>query len=159
VKAISLWQPWASAIALGLKRNETRSWSTHYRGIVAIHAARRDTRDLRCFFDRLMCKGAFYHPFQNASLFSFTSLPRGRVVAVAEISEIVTTEVALKVGIIFPLEMELGDYGINRFVWRMENIRPLTQPYFLKGMQGLFEIGDGVMDFLGERIDHEITNV
>ena len=32
MKAPSLWQPWASAIAVGAKRVETRSWPTNYRG-------------------------------------------------------------------------------------------------------------------------------
>lgn len=41
VKAISLWQPWASLIALGPKTIETRSWATDYRGPLAIHAAKR----------------------------------------------------------------------------------------------------------------------
>lgn len=39
-KAISLWQPWASLIAYGVKTIETRSWSTSYRGPIAIHAAK-----------------------------------------------------------------------------------------------------------------------
>lgn len=38
---ISLWQPWASALAIRSKRNETRSWATSYRGPIAIHAAKR----------------------------------------------------------------------------------------------------------------------
>ncbi len=37
MKAISLWQPWA----LGLKKIETRSWPTKYRGPLAIHAAQK----------------------------------------------------------------------------------------------------------------------
>jgi hypothetical protein len=41
MKAISLWQPWASAIALGWKKNETRHWSTDYRGPLLIHAAKK----------------------------------------------------------------------------------------------------------------------
>lgn len=41
MKAVSLWQPWASAVAEGLKPIETRSWRTSYRGWLAIHAARR----------------------------------------------------------------------------------------------------------------------
>jgi hypothetical protein len=32
MKALSLWQPHAQAIALGLKPYETRDWSTRYRG-------------------------------------------------------------------------------------------------------------------------------
>jgi activating signal cointegrator 1 len=39
VKALSLWQPWASLVALGVKTLETRSWSTSHRGPLAIHAA------------------------------------------------------------------------------------------------------------------------
>jgi len=41
VKALTLHQPWASLIAVGAKRIETRSWSTSYRGPLAIHAAAR----------------------------------------------------------------------------------------------------------------------
>jgi hypothetical protein len=41
VKALSLTQPWAQAVVLGSKRIETRSWSTRYRGPIAIHAAKR----------------------------------------------------------------------------------------------------------------------
>ena len=43
MKAISLWQPWASAIAIGEKTIETRSWWTPHRGALAIHAAKTDT--------------------------------------------------------------------------------------------------------------------
>lgn len=42
MKVPSLWQPWASAIALGLKTWETRGWATSYRGLIAIHAAKQD---------------------------------------------------------------------------------------------------------------------
>lgn len=39
-RALSLWQPWASLIAVGAKAVETRGWSTPYRGLLAIHAAK-----------------------------------------------------------------------------------------------------------------------
>lgn len=41
MKAITLWQPWAQLIAIGEKRYETRSWETKYRGMIAIHAAKK----------------------------------------------------------------------------------------------------------------------
>ncbi|MCI0391874.1 MAG: hypothetical protein MOB07_24290 [Acidobacteria bacterium] len=41
LKALSLRQPWASLMAIGAKRNETRGWCTKHRGWVAIHAAGR----------------------------------------------------------------------------------------------------------------------
>lgn len=39
MKALTIWQPWASLLACGGKRFETRSWATSYRGPIAIHAA------------------------------------------------------------------------------------------------------------------------
>jgi hypothetical protein len=39
-KALTLHQPWASFIAEGLKWIETRSWRTHYRGRIDIHAGK-----------------------------------------------------------------------------------------------------------------------
>ncbi len=38
MKALTVRQPWASLIAVGVKTIETRSWRTEYRGPLAIHA-------------------------------------------------------------------------------------------------------------------------
>lgn len=40
MKAITIWQPWASLLVCGEKKYETRSWATSYRGPIAIHAAK-----------------------------------------------------------------------------------------------------------------------
>ena len=42
MKAITLYQPYASLIAVGVKRFETRSWATNYRGPIAIHAGMKE---------------------------------------------------------------------------------------------------------------------
>ncbi len=48
MKALTLWQPWASLIVLRHKRFETRSWKMD--GLIgeriAIHAAKRPSKDL-----------------------------------------------------------------------------------------------------------------
>jgi hypothetical protein len=41
MKVISIIQPWATLIAIGEKKFETRSWSTKYRGELAIHASKK----------------------------------------------------------------------------------------------------------------------
>ncbi len=41
MKALTLTQPWASLMALGVKRIETRSWYTSYRGEVVIHSGQK----------------------------------------------------------------------------------------------------------------------
>lgn len=38
IKALSLWQPWASLVVLLVKWIETRSWATSYRGPLVIHS-------------------------------------------------------------------------------------------------------------------------
>lgn len=46
MKAITIWQPWASLLACGAKKYETRSWKTDYRGPIAIHAAKKDVHSI-----------------------------------------------------------------------------------------------------------------
>lgn len=41
MRALTLHQPWASLVAAGVKQIETRSWSTSYRGPLAIHAGKK----------------------------------------------------------------------------------------------------------------------
>ena len=41
MKAITLHQPWATLVALGIKTIETRSWATRHRGRVVVHAAKK----------------------------------------------------------------------------------------------------------------------
>lgn len=40
MRALSLHQPWASLIADGIKKIETRDWPARFRGPLAIHAAK-----------------------------------------------------------------------------------------------------------------------
>lgn len=39
MKALSIKQPWASLIAHGIKDIENRTWRTHFRGKIYIHAS------------------------------------------------------------------------------------------------------------------------
>lgn len=57
MKAISLWQPWASLIACGAKPYETRSWAPPRDLIgqtIAIHAAKKIDRGAAAFAEELM---------------------------------------------------------------------------------------------------------
>ena len=47
MRCISLLQPWATCVVLGLKRYETRTWATRHRGTLAVHASRRFPPSLR----------------------------------------------------------------------------------------------------------------
>ncbi|MFE9398733.1 hypothetical protein [Streptomyces flavidovirens] len=64
VRALTLWQPWASCVAYATKRVENRSWPTEHRGPVLIHAGQTtdpNAKDLpmtRPFLRRPQPKGA-----------------------------------------------------------------------------------------------------
>ena len=44
MKALTVWEPWASLMACGRKNIETRSWPTNYRGPLLICAAKRKVK-------------------------------------------------------------------------------------------------------------------
>ena len=46
MKALSLWQPWASLMVAGKKSCETRTWPLYHRGPLLIHAAKKWDSDL-----------------------------------------------------------------------------------------------------------------
>ena len=145
MKTISLWQPWASAIALGAKRIETRSWSTSYRGPLAIHAAKR------CIKEELIHLSCL-HNWHGSLYFNqnFLALPFGAVIAICELVDCRPTESFTNGeldAVRFPphlsvygwTERSMGDFGLGRFGWVLANIKALDDPIPLKGMQGLFE--------------------
>lgn len=132
MKAISLWQPWASAIALGLKTIETRSWSTKYRGELAIHAANRWAGDQREF-------ARIEHMVGRLP----ARVPLGAIVAVATLSEVRSTyDLRVEVG---PIERIYGDYRDGRYGWVLTDIRPLREPIPYRGAQGFFNVPDEVL--------------
>lgn len=130
VKAISLWQPYASAIALGYKKIETRHWSTKYRGPIAIHAAKRKVEH------------GFVSKERDAGRLCI-ELPFGYVVAVARLFDVWPIEVCSM--FVDPLERSYGDYNPGRYGWLLVDIRPLRDPIPFKGGQGFFNVPDSVI--------------
>ena len=131
MRTISLWQPWASGIALGLKTYETRGWSTKVRGPVAIHAAKRWTPDVRSAASGM------------ADRFAIAELadpPRGAIVAIAELTEVHPTENLRED--LSEIELAFGNYADGRFAWSLENVRALEEPIPFRGGQGFFSVPD-----------------
>jgi hypothetical protein len=133
VKALSVMQPWASLIACGAKRYETRSWATSYRGPLAIHASAGFPRGARARLD----DAAFALALARGGYPSAGALPLGRVVAVAVLADCVPT-----VPLVDGLDSEeraFGDYAPGRWAWRLEGVRALPAPVPARGRLGLWE--------------------
>jgi len=132
MKALSIWQPWASAIASGVKQYETRSWPTKYRGPIAICASKKWNDDL---FELAAEYLGRWPGFPE-------DWPLGAVVATAHLVECRRTEdMIADIGL---MEITLGDFSPGRFAWRLESVVKIP-PIEYRGRQGLFEIPDGVI--------------
>lgn len=96
MKALTVRQPWAQLIALGVKSIETRSWSTGFRGPLAVHAGRAlpPKGDLHIGDYTVMWNGddtwgmARHRPTYDQSTW-VRRLPLGAVVAVADLVDVV----------------------------------------------------------------------
>lgn len=140
MKASSLWQPWATLVALNEKRIETRSWPTSYRGPLAIHAAKKMTNELA----RLTW---LTEPFASVlHKHGLESLPRGCVVATCElvgcklIPEIPTVwHTPMGDWTMTEQEIAFGDYTPGRYAWLLADIVALPGPVPARGAQGLWE--------------------
>lgn len=132
MKALSLWQPWASLIAVGAKQYETRSWSTLYRGLLAIHAAKRYTHEehnATLDFERRF-------PFQLLTLHS--PLPLGAILCMVRLTEVLP--VASVYGSLSDSERAFGNYSEGRFAWKLALVEVFDPPIPMRGAQGLFEV-------------------
>ena len=150
MKALTLWQPWATLVAIGAKRIETRSWSTSYRGPLAIHAARSKKGH------EMYWREPFHNELKAFHYHAPTELPHGRIIAVCELVNILPTEEVR--GIIERREAAFGDYGGGRFAWRLANVRRLPIEVPTKGFQGLWTWDySGEMPAIQKMIEHGLV--
>lgn len=140
MRALSLWQPWATLMAFDAKRFETRSWATPYRGPVAIHAS-KNREELELCLEEPFCSA-----LKAGGIQKIGDLPFGAFVAIADLVAIYQTgvegrkvPVAVSMGGA-PHEYDFGNYAPGRYAWDVRNLRPLRAPLPARGMQGLWTL-------------------
>lgn len=137
MKAISILQPWASLVATGLKTIETRSWSTNYRGQLAIHASKNMPR-----YAKDLCPGfaeAIGFVKYNGSWLYYLANGVGNfgaVIATCRLFDCVPVE-ELTLGRIGH-ESLYGDFTPGRYAWLLKDIRQLDKPVPVRGSLGLW---------------------
>src|SRR4051794_38411973 len=122
MKAITLHQPYATLIAIGAKRIETRGWRTRYRGPLAIHAARSLSPERRA----LCVREPFRTVLQQAGYTDPDRLPLGAVVATCSLLACLPTgpvagtrpHALPRIG---SAEWAFGNYAPGRWQWLLEN--------------------------------------
>ena len=121
MKALTIHQPWAWAIAEGIKQVENRVWSTPYRGELAIHAGKKWDEAGREFLEGLG------HTVPD-------DLPRSAIVAVVDLVDVLPYESHL-----FGPDLLADPMATGPQCWLLENVRRLDQPIPCSGKQGIWE--------------------
>jgi hypothetical protein len=138
IKALTIHQPWAALLAYGDKRYETRSWSTAFRGRIAIHAGVSQQGMQWLSHDRRDPSAGIIRNLINTSP-EYTKSARtlGAIIAVGRLSAIYRSE-AMR-DHISEQEKLLGDYRDRRFGWEISDVVILPHPVNFSGKQGLWE--------------------
>lgn len=137
---LTLTQPWATLMAIGAKRIETRSWPIRFRGWFAIHAAKGFPDECR-----LLCyREPFAQALAAARYNAPDDLPLGKVLAVTELKECLRTEF-IRERILEP-ELAFGDYSDERFGFVTEGLRRLKEPFLLRGLQRLQRLQSPILE-------------
>lgn len=153
MKCLSLWDPWATLMMIGAKKIETRSWSTDYRGWVAIHAGLNFPSEAR----RAWCGGG---PIRRELLLHGRGDPMMSrcpgIIAVGwlqECGQIMSEDCSpmatnWSAGAVYPPsapELHYGDYTPGRFAWIFRDVQRLAVPVPYRGRQKLFNIPDDLL--------------
>jgi len=134
MKAISLWQPYASLWLSPAKVHETRGWGTSYRGELLVHAAKRAAErddDL----DALVRKYGL-------------KLPTGGIIGVLTLVDCRQMKHTRPEN---EDDLICGYWSNERLAWKRGAFRMFERPIPYRGMQGLFDVPDTVWLEHGER--------
>jgi len=140
MKALSLWQPWATLVALREKRYETRDWATNYRGPLAIHATAKmppywlgASRNTEIFRNEL---SDVFNVRREYDVYAAKKLPLGCVLCIVNLVDIQETRDLRE--ILCERERIFGNYDDGRYAWHLELMEVFEPPIPAKGNRMLW---------------------
>lgn len=130
---LTVWQPWATFIAKGIKTFETRGWIPDHSGRILIHASA--SHKLNWLELDIESLEEIYPDVKN------WDYPLGAIVAEAELINCHQVEaVRDKLG---EAERLCGNYSNGRYAWELTNVKPLFIPN-VKGKQKLWKYAGNI---------------
>lgn len=152
LQALTVYQPWAQALALGIKSIETRSWPTRHRGLLAIHAGsyifpgNKYCQDL---LDNIKDIGGDIAPLAGIS-----DWPRGAIIAVGRLVDCLEMVKAPSMN-----EAGWGVFGTGRYGWVLDDAIQLPSPIITPGKQGLWRVDDGHAHAIARQVRQVMAHV
>lgn len=132
MKVLTLTQPWATLMALGIKTIETRSWKTNYRGTFAIHAAKGFPR-----WAQDLAKNDFYSELAlhlGDSRDMAKDLPRGEILCTVNLVDCISTnDVRFIDQVVGTGEFDYGDYSQDRYAFVTDDLKLIEPPVPARG--------------------------
>ena len=139
LRVVTLWQPWASLMAYGLKTWETRprtiAWR-NYRGPVAVHAARTIPAGYRREARALVAAEPFRSVLAAHGIERWEHLPTGAILSTHQLVDCVPTEDIVTE--LSELERAFGNYMPDRVALHFTEALLLPEPIPARGYQGLW---------------------
>lgn len=138
MKALTLTQPWATFVALGVKTLETRSWKTEYRGPLAIHAAKtfpgfaKAQTETPAFWEVVEAHGLVERRPDGVEVAKF---PLGAVVATVQLVDCFQFTDDFDPG----EQLHFGNFEVGRWGFVLSDIRAVQPPIPARGALGLWE--------------------
>jgi hypothetical protein len=142
MRALTLWQPWASLLAVGIKRHETRSWRIPPKLLgarIAIHAGSGRAPETMISPELAeICERTFGSGWR-------TTLPKGRILCTCVLGADLATEE--EVDAADADDVASGIWTPGRHAWRIDDVRPVHDSGPVSGKQGLWTWHhDGMID-------------
>lgn len=143
LKALSIKQPWATLIVRGLKKYETRSWKTNFRGEIVIVSAKTFPYELKELCLRPPFRGVLPPPPGDPSPEDLQrwydeTYPTGCLMGTARLIECHPVAYLTEVS---ETEREFGNFGPNRYGWELRDPRSIPLlPY--RGALGVYDVPD-----------------
>ncbi len=136
LKALSFRQPWAALILEGRKTLDLRTWSTHYRGRLAIYAS------LEVEKEACQVHGV-----------DISQLTIGALIGIVDLVDVIPLDEAAynarQAEHLGGRSFRPGLYG-----WELTNPRPLDPPQVAKGRLNLFDVDIQTMDDRPQTVGH-----
>ena len=145
MKALSLWQPWATLWVRGPKIIETRGWTTKYRGPLLVHAAKRFQRD-----EKELCQCEPFRRCLGEYHAKIGGIPLGAILGKVNLCDCVRVETVRDH--LSEQEKAFGNYSDGRWALLTDSRTafPVAIPW--RGQQGFFDVDEADLKCVGNRV-------